>query len=214
MRWALVPRPSSSPPIGRCSPQSAARCPVPAGRASWSSPRRCALAAAAGRRRVDLPSWSGTTAIGSAGPAADRPSGQGEPTLGLPAHPRGALHGLGVQVSATTIRMTLRRHGLDPTPRPAATTWRAFLRQQAAGIVACDFSPSIRCGCSGCVFFYRSGYPPSPPRWRDRPSRRRLDHPAGPQPAPGVGRARPAGALRSSRPRREVLSRVRRRVRL
>jgi putative transposase len=44
-----------------------------------------------------------------------------------------------VQVSATTIRMTLRRHGLDPTPRPAATTWRAFLRQQAAGIMACDF---------------------------------------------------------------------------
>jgi putative transposase len=44
-----------------------------------------------------------------------------------------------VQVSATTIRTTLRRHGLDPTPRPAATTWRAFLRQQAAGIVACDF---------------------------------------------------------------------------
>ena len=44
-----------------------------------------------------------------------------------------------MQVSATTIRMTLRRHGLDPTPRPTATTWRAFLRQQAAGIVACDF---------------------------------------------------------------------------
>jgi len=34
---------------------------------------------------------------------------------------------------------TLRRHGLDPTPRPAATSWRAFLRQQAAGILACDF---------------------------------------------------------------------------
>jgi putative transposase len=42
-------------------------------------------------------------------------------------------------VSATAIRTTLRRHGLDPTPRPTATTWRAFLRQQAAGIVACDF---------------------------------------------------------------------------
>jgi putative transposase len=52
---------------------------------------------------------------------------------------QGELHRLGVQVSATTIRMTLRRHGLDPTPRPTATTWRAFLRQQAAGIVACDF---------------------------------------------------------------------------
>ena len=37
------------------------------------------------------------------------------------------------------IRTTLRRHGLDPAPRRAATTWRAFLRQQAAGIMACDF---------------------------------------------------------------------------
>ena len=52
---------------------------------------------------------------------------------------QGELHRLGVRVSATTIRATLRRHGLDPTPRPTATTWRAFLRQQAAGIVACDF---------------------------------------------------------------------------
>jgi putative transposase len=33
----------------------------------------------------------------------------------------------------------LRRHGLDPAPRRMATTWRAFLRQQAAGIMACDF---------------------------------------------------------------------------
>src|SRR6266508_2183015 len=52
---------------------------------------------------------------------------------------QGELHRLGVQVSATTIRTTLRRHGLDPTPRRTATTWRAFLRQQAAGIVACAF---------------------------------------------------------------------------
>jgi putative transposase len=42
-------------------------------------------------------------------------------------------------VSATAIRITLRRHGLDPTPRPTATTWRAFLHRQAAGILACDF---------------------------------------------------------------------------
>jgi putative transposase len=52
---------------------------------------------------------------------------------------QGELIRLGMGVSATAIRTTLHRHGLDPTPRPTATTWRAFLRQQAAGIVACDF---------------------------------------------------------------------------
>jgi putative transposase len=52
---------------------------------------------------------------------------------------KGELQHLGIRVSATTIRTMLRRHGLDPAPRRADTTWRAFLRQQAAGIVACDF---------------------------------------------------------------------------
>jgi putative transposase len=52
---------------------------------------------------------------------------------------KGELQRLGVQVSATTIRTMLHRHGLDPAPRRVATTWWAFLRQQAAGIVACDF---------------------------------------------------------------------------
>jgi putative transposase len=51
---------------------------------------------------------------------------------------KGELLRLGVHVSATAIRTTLRRHRLDPAPRRVATTWRAFLRQQAAGIVACD----------------------------------------------------------------------------
>jgi hypothetical protein len=52
---------------------------------------------------------------------------------------QGELHRLGVRVSATATRTTLRRHRLDPAPRRTTTTWRAFLRQQAAGIVACDF---------------------------------------------------------------------------
>ena len=52
---------------------------------------------------------------------------------------KGELQRLGVQVSATTVRTILRRRGLDPAPRRMATNWRAFLRQQAAGIVACDF---------------------------------------------------------------------------
>jgi putative transposase len=52
---------------------------------------------------------------------------------------QGELLRLGVRVSAPAIRATLRRRGLDPAPRRMATTWRAFLHQQAAGSVACDF---------------------------------------------------------------------------
>jgi putative transposase len=44
-----------------------------------------------------------------------------------------------VRVSATAIRTTLRRHGLDPPPRRASGGWQVFLRQQAAGMVARDF---------------------------------------------------------------------------
>jgi hypothetical protein len=52
---------------------------------------------------------------------------------------KGELLRLGIQVSATALRETLRRHGLDPAPPRTSTTWRSFLRQQAAGIIACDF---------------------------------------------------------------------------
>jgi putative transposase len=52
---------------------------------------------------------------------------------------KGELQHLGIQISATTIRTILRRHRLDPAPRPTTMTWRAFLRQQATGIMACDF---------------------------------------------------------------------------
>jgi len=52
---------------------------------------------------------------------------------------QGELLRLGVGVSATATRSTLQRHGLDPAPRRTTMTWQAFLRQQAAGIMACDF---------------------------------------------------------------------------
>jgi putative transposase len=52
---------------------------------------------------------------------------------------RGELLRLGCQVSASSIARVLRANGLQPAPRPASTTWRSFLRRQAAGIVACDF---------------------------------------------------------------------------
>ena len=52
----------------------------------------------------------------------------------------GELNKLGVAVSPSTVRRLLARAGLRPTPRRSGPTWREFLRAQAAGIVACDFS--------------------------------------------------------------------------
>jgi putative transposase len=52
---------------------------------------------------------------------------------------KGELQGLGIAVSATTIRTVLRRAGLGPAPRRRGPTWRQFLSAQAKGIVACDF---------------------------------------------------------------------------
>ena len=52
---------------------------------------------------------------------------------------QGELAKLGIRVSATTIRMLLRHHGLGPAPRRSGPSWSQFLRAQADGILACDF---------------------------------------------------------------------------
>jgi hypothetical protein len=52
---------------------------------------------------------------------------------------QGELKTLGVSVSATAIRTVLLGNGLRPAPRRASVTWRAFLRGQAAAILAIDF---------------------------------------------------------------------------
>lgn len=52
---------------------------------------------------------------------------------------QGELVRLGVRVAASTVWQILRRAGVSPSPRRARESWQAFLRAQAAGIVACDF---------------------------------------------------------------------------
>jgi transposase InsO family protein len=37
------------------------------------------------------------------------------------------------------VRNLLRDHGVPPAPRRSRLSWRAFLRQQAASLIACDF---------------------------------------------------------------------------
>ena len=52
----------------------------------------------------------------------------------------------------------LRRHGLGPAPR-RGPTWGEFLRQQATGIVACDFFAveTIRLRTVYVLFFIELG---------------------------------------------------------
>jgi putative transposase len=52
---------------------------------------------------------------------------------------QGELARLGRRLAAATVWQVLRRAGVPPAPRRASESWRAFLRAQAAGIVACDF---------------------------------------------------------------------------
>src|SRR5712691_1416917 len=51
----------------------------------------------------------------------------------------GELRKLGFVVSATSIRRLLAQARLEPAPRRAGTSWREFLRSQAASVIACDF---------------------------------------------------------------------------
>src|SRR5439155_14294578 len=52
---------------------------------------------------------------------------------------RGELLKLGCDISATAIRVDVRRHGLPPAPRRVGLSWRAFLRARAGAVLACDF---------------------------------------------------------------------------
>jgi putative transposase len=51
----------------------------------------------------------------------------------------GEINGLGLSVSATTVRKILREAGLGPAGERPGQSWRTFLRQQAKTMLAVDF---------------------------------------------------------------------------
>jgi putative transposase len=64
----------------------------------------------------------------------------------------GELNGLGIIVSATTVRKILRQAGLGPVGERSGLSWRAFLRAQAASMLAVDFFTveTVCCGDFTC----------------------------------------------------------------
>ena len=58
----------------------------------------------------------------------------------------GELAMLGVKVAASTVWEILKDAGVDPAPARASSTWAAFLRTQAEGILACDFLETVTLG--------------------------------------------------------------------
>jgi putative transposase len=92
------------------------------------------------RRRWTYPAQGGPAIATPAGADLDRAAGHREPTLGLPAHPRGAAASW-LPGFRKLHRQGPAREGLPPAPCRAAgsATWRSFLRRQAAGILGCDF---------------------------------------------------------------------------
>ena len=51
----------------------------------------------------------------------------------------GELRKLGINVSATLVRSVLADAGIPPAPQRDRQSWRSFLRQQGASMLACDF---------------------------------------------------------------------------
>jgi hypothetical protein len=51
----------------------------------------------------------------------------------------GELKGMGIVVSATTVKKILRKEQLGPAGKRRGMSWREFLRAQAKSVIAVDF---------------------------------------------------------------------------
>jgi putative transposase len=76
--------------------------------------------------------------------SADSPHGFGESNLGAGAHCQRTVLKLGLQMSPRTVRKYMPSHCVGgPSKRCTSQRWSTFIRNQAKGIVACDFCVAV-----------------------------------------------------------------------
>ena len=110
---------------------------------------------------------------------------------------QGELVGLGIKLAAATVWAILKQAGIEPAPKRLETSWTAFLRQQAASILECDFLTvdTLFLKRFYVLFFIEVGESPrAPGRNHDQPGRP-LGEPAGTQPADAARRQERPAAL-------------------
>jgi putative transposase len=116
----------------------------------------------------------------------------------------GELIKLGFRLSPSTVKRVLALAGLAPVPRRGAVSWRAFLRGQAAGTLACDFFTveTVTLRRLYLLFLHRTGKPARPFRRLHGEPNRSLGRATGAQPQ--LHRPVRADALPDPRPRQQV----------
>lgn len=94
----------------------------------------------------------------------------------------GEINGLGLKVSAATVKKILRQAGIGPAGDRPGLSWRSFLRQQAQSMLAAGFFTVERSRCSGSTSSSSSNSRGGASTWpgapRTRPERGSPNRPA------------------------------------
>jgi putative transposase len=121
----------------------------------------------------------------------------------------GEINGLGLKVSATTVRKILRQAGIGPAGERGGLSWRAFLRAQAESMLAVDFLTVETISAAALrALLHRARRPPRSPCRLHRQPDRRMGHAAGARVRLDAPRAAVAVSVPDPRPRQQVHARL------